>query len=149
MKRSGPLRRNTPLKVKGHSETADIKQEIQDTLRAIVIARDGTCILRGIRRCYDTVLQADHLITRANSATYADSRLVVCVCRSCHAWKSLGNNRYKAQYDELVRTLISPERVALWERCERDSWRPHRTYTNDWRLQLAALRQELKQLRGE
>jgi hypothetical protein len=49
------------------------------------------CILRNIRHCGGepgftfledgvigkVVLQADHLITRANSATYADSRLVV------------------------------------------------------------------------
>jgi len=41
------------------------------------------------------VLLADHLITRANSATFADSRLVVCVCKSCHAFKSLGSNRHK------------------------------------------------------
>ncbi len=143
MKRGGFLKRNAPLRVKGHSETTDIKQEIQDTLRAIVIARDGTCILRGIRHCSDTVLQADHLITRANSATYADTRLVVCLCRSCHGgWKKWNEK----QYDALVKTLISPERVALWERCGRDSWRPVRAGIYDWKLALAALKQELRQM---
>jgi len=112
-----------------------------------VIARDKGCILAKYRHCADPVLQADHLITRANSATYADSRLVVCVCRSCHAWKSLGSNRNKAQYDELIKTILPPDRVGLWERCERDSWRPHRQYTYDWKLALAALKQELRQLR--
>ena len=149
MKRGGFLKRRTPLKAKtrirvvGKSDTAEIKRNIQALLRQIVIKRDGGCVLRHIRHCADTVLQADHLITRANSATYADSRLVVCVCRSCHAWKSLGGNRNKAQYDALVKTLLPPERVKLWEACELDSWRPHPTRTADWKLAELALRQEL------
>jgi hypothetical protein len=59
-----------------------------------------------------------------------------------HAWKSLGNNARKKEYDELVRRLIAPDRVALWDRCERDSWRPKRTSAMDWKLQLAALKSE-------
>ena len=152
MKRSGPLRRNTPLRAKGKSDTAKLKNEIQSLLRSIVIIRDGGCILRNIRHCGGTpntpgvVLQADHLVTRANSATFADSRLVVCVCRSCHYWKSVGSNRNKAQYDALVKTIIESERVRLWERAEQDSWRPHRTSASDWRLEIAALRQELTRM---
>ncbi|HXA25104.1 MAG TPA: hypothetical protein VNW90_22690 [Acetobacteraceae bacterium] len=61
------------------------------------------------------ILQADHLITRAKPATYADARLLVCVCKGAHAWKSLRGNRNKAQYDALVKTNLSPERVILWE----------------------------------
>ena len=72
------------------------------------------------------MLQADHLITRANPVIYADMRRVVCVCRDCHAWKSLGSNRNKAQYGALVKTLMSPERIALWEAGGRDGWRPTR-----------------------
>lgn len=134
------------LNVVGHSDTATLKREIQRVLRAIVIARDGTCILRKIRRCADTTLQADHLITRANSSTFADSRLVVCVCRSCHAWKSLGPDDRKEQYDALVKTLISPQRVALWDAAKQELWRPHPTRTNDWRLQLLVLERELQQM---
>ncbi len=104
---------------------------IQALVREIVIKRDGGCILRNKRRCGGdvgfAVLQADHLITRANSATFADTRLIVCVCRSCHAWKSLGSNNRKAEYDTLVKTILPADRVALWERCERDSWKPVRT----------------------
>jgi len=141
--------RRTPLRVVGHSDTADVKKRIQALLRAIVIVRDGGCILRNVRHCNGlpdipgVVLQADHLITRANSATFADTRLVVCVCRSCHGWKSLGSNRNKAQYDALVRTLLPADRVALWDRCEQDSWRPHRTYMSDWRLAEVVLAREL------
>jgi hypothetical protein len=159
--RQKPLQRHTKLRVEGHTETAEVKREIQDVARDIVIIRDGGCILRaqfrlmamgvipscgGYRKDGQLILQADHLITRGNSATYADTRLIVCVCAAHHGWKSLGGNARKKKYDELVRTLITPERVALWDRCEQDSWRPKRTYALDWKLQLAALKQELSKV---
>jgi hypothetical protein len=73
----------------------------------------------GYRNDGELVLQADHLITRASNATYADTRLIVCVCKGHHGWKKW----HEKEYEALVRTLISPERVALWKRCEEDSWR--------------------------
>ena len=156
MKRS-PLRRKTPIRVAGHSETAALKQEIQDLVREIVIARDGGCVFRnlegyaadlptcnGYRKDGQLVLQADHLITRANSATYADTRLIVCVCKGHHGWKRW----HQKEYEMLVRSLIGKERAALWDRCEADSWRPTRRYQADWTLAVAALRNELSQLQG-
>jgi hypothetical protein len=161
MKRGGFLKRRTPLKSKmrtlharADNDTNRIKDEIQETVRAIVIARDGGCIFRkllyrdfpqcgGFRKDGEPIYQADHLITRANSATFADTRLIVCLCRDHHAWKSMGGNARKAEYDAIVKKLISPARVALWERAEQDSWRPHRNFTSDWNLELAALKQEL------
>ena len=150
MQRHAPLRRRTPLRVKGISETSEVKQRIQDLVRAIVIKRDGGCILRDlcgteITKCNGyakdghLIWQADHLITRANSASYADTRLIVCLCKGHHGWKKWHEREYNAQ----VRTLLSPERVKLWDECERDSWRPHRTSVHDWRLEETALRQEL------
>jgi hypothetical protein len=80
-----------------------VKQRIQDLVRDIVIKREGGCIFRGdvpnpegwtIPTCNGfakdghLILQADHLITRANSATYADTRLIVCLCKGHHGWKS-------------------------------------------------------------
>lgn len=139
------------LKRKGTSETAKLKDEIQAVVREIVILRDGGCILRPYRHCggdlgSGAVIQADHLISRSNSATYADSRLVVCVCRPCHAWKSLGSNLRKNEYDDLVKKILLPERVRLWERCEKESWRPSPKGKYDWKLSLIALNQELKKL---
>jgi len=137
------------LKRQGTSDTALIKREIQRTLREIVIKRDKGCVLRKLRHCggeLDTVgvvLQADHLVTRSNSATYADSRLIVCVCKSCHYWKSVAGNLRKAEYDALVKTTLSKERVELWEQCEQDSWKPRKM---DWKMELVALEQELKKL---
>jgi hypothetical protein len=155
MKRGGYLQRHTPLKsntrlnVVGNSDTAQIKNQIQHELRRIVIARDKGCILRGsfeVSACGgyskdgEIILQADHLLSRAHSATFADPRLVVCVCKAHHAWKSLGGNLRKAQYDELVRSILPQDRVELWDKCERDSWRPHRTSAMDWRTELAWLK---------
>lgn len=161
LKRKTGLRRITKLRVAGKSEVSEIKREIQDTLRAIVIKRDDGCILRHnfdnpngwtIPTCngYDKngklVLQADHLISRSNSATYADSRLVVCVCKGHHGWKSVGSNARKKQYDEIVRTLLPKDRVELWDKCEAVSWRPTRTGIYDWKLAEIALEKELKAL---
>lgn len=100
------------MRAVGQSDTAKTKERIQALLRQGVIARDGGCLLRDVRRCNGlpsvpgVVLQANHLITRANSATFGDMRLVVCLCKRCHSWKSLGDNMRKAQYDQLVRSLL-------------------------------------------
>jgi hypothetical protein len=91
--------KRTPLAQQGTSDTALIKDDIQHWAREIVILRDGDCILKKYRHCDDPVKQADHLITRANSATYADTRLIVCLCRSCHGWK----HWHKEEYDALVK----------------------------------------------
>lgn len=147
----------SPLSSKGKSETALIKDEIQYVAREIVIARDKGCILRdlhydgipecgGFTKAGNPIYQADHLVSRSNSATFADTRLIVCVCRDHHAWKSLGSNARKAEYDALVRTLLSPARVKLWDECERDSWKPNRGAAFNWPVTLAALKQELRQM---
>ncbi len=163
MKRSGfqwkprqPLRR-TRLKIKGSSDTSTVKDEIQDTARDIVIIRDGGCIFRnkkghicsGFAKDGHLILQADHLITRGNSGTFADTRLIVCVCKGIHGWKSVGSNRNKAQYDEMLKEILPKDRVELWEKCERDSWRPQRVSAYDWKLELVALKQELKELQNK
>lgn len=143
--------KRTQLRARGKSDTSVLKDEIQKLVRDIVIARDGGCILRKTRYCVGevgfSVLQADHLITRANSATFADTRLIVCLCRPCHAWKSLGGNLRKAQYDDMVKKLLSPERVKLWEQCERDSWRPQRMGAYDWKIEIIALKKQLSEMK--
>lgn len=154
-KRSLKQLKRTKLSVVGHSETSEQKQEIQSLLLQIVILRDGGCILRGFywHTCNGfandghLILQADHLITRSNSATFADSRLVVCVCKGAHGWKSVGSNARKSEYDEIVKSILPKERVDLWVKCERDSWRI--TSKMDWKLEIANLRQILKKLQND
>lgn len=157
MKRSGfqlkpRIKRNRKLRVVGKSTTSQIKQDIQDLLRELVIKRDGGCVLEGvIGNCngYDRngelVLQADHLIERSNSATYADSRLVVCVCKGHHGWKHFRKSNHD-HYNSLIKGIIGPERVKLWERCEAENWRPKRTDGLDWLLQKVALQDEIRKL---
>lgn len=166
LKRKTPLRakkglnrgknglKRTKLHVVGQSSTSQIKREIQALLREIVILRDGGCILRdrtdvppcnGYRKDGELILQADHLLSRAHSATYSDSRLVVCVCKGHHGWKSVGNNLRKSEYDNIVKEILPKERVELWEKCEKEQWKPTKV---DWALEKAALEQELKKLKN-
>ncbi len=153
MKRSGfkkkmtkPMKR-TKLRIAGQSTQSEQKKEIQSLLRQIVILRDKRCILYGIR-CYHeygidgVVWQAEHLIERSNSATYGDTRLVVLVCKNCHGWKHFKKSNHD-QYDKWVKSKLSKERVALWEKCEEDSWRVGKM---DWKLVILALKQELEKL---
>lgn len=141
------------LRVKGHSETAELKEEIQRLVRLICVQRDAGCILRDCR-CGTTaivendkvissggVIQADHLITRANSATFADTRLIVCLCKGCHLWKKYNEKEYEA----LVKTILPKNRVKLWEQCE-EFRQAHKTYKPDWKLEILKLEKELKDM---
>ena len=145
-----PLKK-TKIRVVGHSEVSEIKQEIQDTLRQICILRDGKCILFGIKCRHQygdgEVYQAEHLVERSNSETYGDPRLVVLVAKPCHGWKHF-NDSNKEQYDKWVRTKISKERVELWDKCKADHWKPKKTGSYDWKLVLLALKQELRKLQN-
>lgn len=155
MKRTGfkkkwgkPLKR-TKLRVVGHSTTTELKKEIQFLLREIVMLRDKKCILHGLR-CYHAiglsegiVWQAEHLIERSNSATFADTRLVVLVCKNCHGWKHFKDSN-KEQYDTWVKTKISKERVQLWERCKKETWKATRP---DWKLAIIDLERQLSELK--
>lgn len=157
-RRIGARRANLPrrarLRVVGVSTTSELKQEIQGLVRQIVIIRDGGCIFRkekghvctGFAKDGHLILQADHLLPRSNSATFAATRLIVCVCKGIHGWKSVGSNLRKAQYDERIKKLLPKETVELWKRCEQDRWRPTRMTAYDWKATIVALKQELSTL---
>lgn len=141
------------MRVVGDNDTALKRDDIQALVRLICCIRDGGCVLRNLRHCggaavvedgkiiSNNVIQADHLITRANSATFADTRLIVCLCRNCHGWKKWNED----EYEDLVKTVISKERVELWERCELDR-KAHKAYKADWNLSIIALKRELAQI---
>lgn len=138
--------KKTKLRKQSKSPTAQCKQRIQNLLREIVMARDGGCILRFVRPCGGEIgqatIQADHLLPRSNSATYADSRLVVCVCKSCHGWKQW----WKEEYDALVKTILPKDRVALWDRCEKERQAHRPKQGINWFLTEKVLEMELKKL---
>jgi hypothetical protein len=66
---------NAERKSPGKNETSIVKREIQEVVREIVIRRDGGCFLDHTGNCSGyakdghLILQANHLITRANAAT--------------------------------------------------------------------------------
>ena len=156
LKRSGfkkrpvkPMKR-TPLRRKSKSKTSTQKDDIQAYVREIVILRDGGCVLRGklghqcsgCRKDGELILQADHLIERSNSATYADTRLIVCVCKGLHCWKHFKKSNHD-EYNRMIKSVLSKERISLWERCEKDD-QSHKTKKMDWAMELVALKQELE-----
>jgi hypothetical protein len=155
------MKRGGKLKARASNETNDVKDRIQALVREIVIARDGGCIFNsgggnldnefyqsflGIPPCNGyakdghLILQADHLVTRANSATYADTRLIVCVCKGHHGWKKWN----EARYNEIVRQLLTVDRLLLWDKAHAARYKPTRMFTSDWMKEEVALKQELR-----
>jgi len=147
LKRGKSTLKRTKIRIVGQSTTAELKREIQALVRQIVMKRDGGCVIRDLRPCggvlgtVGVVFQADHLITRSNSATYADTRLIVCVCKGCHMWKKF----HKEDYDVLVKTVLSKERVKLWDDSLALQHIPKRVGAYDWKLAIVALKQELSE----
>jgi hypothetical protein len=147
-------KKRNKLRMRGVSDTSVLKEEIQRLVREIVIKRDGGCIFRkekghvcsGYANDGHLVLQADHLISRGNSETFADTRLIVCVCKGIHGWKSVGANLRKAEYDKRVKKLISKERLELWNKCEKNRFNSYRMSAYDWKLEICNLKSELKDL---
>ncbi len=145
--------KRTKLRLKSFSTSAQLKDDIQYLVRLIVTIRDGGCILRNKRHCgatahvednkviSDTVIQADHLVTRANSATFADPRLIVCLCRGCHGWKHWNEKAY----DALIRTVLTPETIKLWDRVEQEH-QAHKTHKMDWVLEKLVLERQLAKM---
>jgi len=151
-KKTVPMKR-TKLKKISSSSVAVKKRKIQHLLRFISIYRDGGCLLRNKRNCdgaavivdnkvvSSKVIQFDHLITRANNATYADSRLGVCICSGCHFWKKYNEK----EYDDLVKTVLEPWRIELWDKMEMER-RSHRPHKVNWNTQIELLKKELTSL---
>lgn len=155
LKRGTSQLKRTRLNVAGHSTTAQDREEIQRLVRVIVTMRDGGCVLRK-HRCgveayvqdeiviSDSIIQADHLVTRSNSASYADTRLIVCLCGPCHSWK----HWHEKEYDALVRSILPVERLKLWDRVE-EARQAHQTHKADWKLEITALKQEYAKILKE
>lgn len=147
LRKVGP---NKKIRVAGHPTSKELKADIQALLRQIVIKRDKRCILYGLR-CHheygvdEVVWQAEHLIERSNSATFADHRLVVLVCKNCHGWKHFKKSNHD-QYDKWVKSVLPKERVALWEAMTESKWQAVRTGVFDWKLAKLALEQALRKL---
>lgn len=144
MKRTGfkkkankPMKRGR-LRLAGKSTTSELKRDIQALLRQIAINRDGDCVLRGVGTCSGP-LQAEHLVTRSNSATFADMRNIVCLCQYHHIfWKP----QHSRLYWEYIEKILGSDRWNWVKRAEADQ----RAYKMDWKLVKIALEHDLKAL---
>lgn len=134
LKRSQKPLKRSKLRLVGQSDASVLKREIQALLRAIVIKRDGGCLLRGRGQCTE-ILQAEHLITRANSATFGDTRNIVCLCTYHHLFFK---KQHPALYWKYIEQLIGPARWA-WMQYALEDRSIHKT---DWVLVKIALEQE-------
>lgn len=153
MKRT-PLKRKTRLKAKrglktksglkkrGKSTVSKIKNRIQALLRARAIERDGECVVGQYRNLLpatyyycgplrtdgEIIVQAEHLVGRSNSASYADMDNIILLCMRHHFYFK---KQHGALYWSIVQTHIGPERwekVKTWE-ADRS---PHRMRAADW-----------------
>ena len=141
-----PMKR-TRLRVAGTSTTAELKREIQETLRQIAIKRDKVCVLskcpqagecgKERNKNDEPILQAEHLNSRSNTATFGDMRNIVLLCKYHHIfWKPKNSQLYW----ELIEAIIGNERWEWYQRVRDDK----RAYKVDLKLTLIALKQELK-----
>ena len=134
------------------SPTATAKRDIQEYVRQIVILRDGGCIYRGVKGLppcngyagedNHLVLQADHLISRGKNIGFADTRLIVCVCKGHHTAKTFDHS---GVYEPIARELIGKTRAELWDKVKADGGNYPMGYS-DWLICIAALKQELSAL---
>jgi hypothetical protein len=122
----------------------ETKKRIQALLRQIVIISDGGCLLRndGVGMC-SSVLQAEHLITRSRSATYADLRNIICLCTYHHGlYKPINGQNYW----QLVEKHLRPKRWEWLKRAEADK-KAYRFYASDWLMAENVLSEELNKLK--
>jgi len=154
--------RKAILKAQSSQTSAVLKTEIQALLREIAILRDGGCVLRDVPKTWITkcrgtvdiphcngynkngeyVLQFDHLNSRRFNVSFANPDLGVCVCRGHHGWKKWNEEIY----NEIIRTIIGPERCASWDRAAADRATYHMD-SGDWAKVKAGLEQALDNMR--
>ena len=128
---------------------SELKKKIQAKLREKAIERDKTCVVGQhpsslppqwlrcgrYRKDGQMVVQAEHLVTRANSASFADMDNIILLCSNHHGY-------FKPQhgwlYWEIVRFHIGEKRWNKIKKWELDHT-PHHMVTADWRLALENL----------
>lgn len=165
MKRGGLLKRKTPLRTSGKpyntlgrhsslksstlakiskSPIAATKRRIQSLLREIVSRRDGGCVLLRypIAGLCGGVLQGEHLITRSRSATFGDTRNIVCLCQKHHIFWKPQNSRL---YWELIEEILGPARWSWLKLAEANN----APFKADWVAVEMALIHELANLTHE
>lgn len=149
-----PLKRSK-LRVVGHSTTTELKDEIQSVLRQICLLRDKVCVLShykneinpqyrecgGWKKDGTLIYQAEHLLSRERAVGFTDISLIVLLCLRHHFYYK---KQYPDEYYRIVRRYIGKENSNLLTRVQED-FTPYKT---DLKLELIALKQELKKLQN-
>ncbi len=137
------------LKKKGSSKVSVIKDKIQGALRAKAFERDKTCVIGQnlhmvplvYRECGpfrndgEMILQAEHLVGRANSASYADMDNIVLICQRHHFYFK---KQHPLRYAEIIKKHIGPER---WQKVQdyEQNMKPTHMVLADWKKRLDEL----------
>lgn len=141
--------RRKKIRKQGKAPVSKIKRAIQANLRSKAILRDGGCVLRHYlhwlpikyqscgryRADGELILQAEHLVGRANSASYADMDNIVCLCVNHHFFFK---RQHGALYWEIIRKHIGEERWRKIQEWEQDK-ATHKFTTKEWRDKLLVL----------
>ncbi len=145
-----PMRR-TKIRVKGHSTTTELKDDIQALVRRLALHRDKGCVLAGhpetgacggFRKDGKLILQFDHLNSRSHAISFAEVLLGVILCQHHHInWKK----QNPTQFTRIIRELIGPARCNLLDRVQQD----YKAYKADWKLVKVVLEQEVRKLPPE
>lgn len=128
---------------------SQVKKKIQAKLRENAIERDKTCIIgqnasllplnwrvcAPRRQDGEIIVQAEHLVGRANSASYADMDNIVLLCMRHHFYFK---TQHPALYWEIVRKYIGEKRWEKTQKWEHD-YTPHHFVASEWRMMLNAL----------
>lgn len=129
--------KRTPLRKTGKSTNAQTKKRIQALLRELAIKTDGGCFLRnyeeagkcgGYRKDGQLILQAEHLISRQRSVSFAEPRNIVCLCQRHHFYFKKNQGRL---YWELVERYVGEERWEWIKKVEADH-KPYHFSSQDW-----------------
>jgi hypothetical protein len=147
------------LAAKSDDPVAECKERIQALLRECAILIYGTCVLNPylsrlpgrfakcgpFRKDGELIVQAEHLVTRANGISFADLRNIILLCQDHHL-------KFKEQhgrlYWQLIEEVVGPERAAWLDRVQ-DEYEAHKTHHRtlyDWLKEEMVLKQELKRL---
>jgi 5-methylcytosine-specific restriction endonuclease McrA len=132
--------KRTPIRKLGIHPVSKTKRDIQALLRELAIKRDKVCVIGQAtgRKC-SNILQADHIFSRANNATFADMDNIILVCSACHLfWKP----SHPIEYGEIVKKKLGKK----YEKLRAMSQTTLHMTKFDWELTRMSLEKQLNKL---
>ena len=134
-----------PLHKQSKSPVATTKRRIQKLLTEYVRLRDGGCVMRHYNEtgACGGYTAADHIMSRAYTATYSNLDNLICLCSRHHIW---WKPQHPTEYAEIVRKILGPEKYARLKYLSGTTL--HMT-AQDWIWEEMRVKKELKKLKAE